>query len=88
MVKNPASLGNFGFRSLMRLRLKFWLEMKSTEGLTGAEDLLPRWLTYRAVGRKPQSVTGFLTGALSSLSHILSIGLFECSWQLTYKQSK
>lgn len=38
MVKNPASLGNFGFRSLMRLRLKFWLEMKSTEGLTGAED--------------------------------------------------
>ena len=36
MVKNPASLGNSGLRSLMRLRLNFWLGMKSTEGLTGA----------------------------------------------------
>ena len=36
MVKNPASLGNSGLRSLMRLKLNFWLGMKSTEGLTGA----------------------------------------------------
>lgn len=40
-----AELGGSGWKSFMRLRQDVGLRLCAAEGLTGLEDLLPRWLT-------------------------------------------
>lgn len=64
----------------MRLKGTVWLGTKSTAGSIGEVGSLPRWLADRAGGRRPQSVTGSVTGALILPCHVFHTGgwIFPC----------